>query len=222
MPSVKIPKKSTDNDMTPFVDIAFLILSFFIMATKMKPPEKVEIATPSSVSTDKLPENDALLVEMDKSGRVFFTMLAEANPDAKKYVIERISSQRGLGLTDVHVQAYIKEHSVGVPFSQLKAYLELPENQRKEFKEPGIPVDSAKNELYDWINAGVRGFQGRRINYMIKGDNQSKYPHFKQVLEAFKKNDIFKFQLVTTPEDAPVGSDLYRKRATGSSEPAAK
>jgi biopolymer transport protein ExbD len=56
MPSVKIPKKSTVNDMTPFVDIAFLILSFFIMATKMKPPEPVEITTPNSVSTDKLPE----------------------------------------------------------------------------------------------------------------------------------------------------------------------
>ncbi|HRF18171.1 MAG TPA: biopolymer transporter ExbD, partial [Chitinophagaceae bacterium] len=43
MPSVKIPRKSTDTDMTPFVDIAFLILSFFIMATKFKPPEPVEI-----------------------------------------------------------------------------------------------------------------------------------------------------------------------------------
>ncbi|MEI9810377.1 MAG: biopolymer transporter ExbD [Bacteroidota bacterium] len=32
--------------MTPFVDIAFLILSFFIMATKFKPPEPVAITTP--------------------------------------------------------------------------------------------------------------------------------------------------------------------------------
>ena len=49
MPHVKIVKKSTDTDMTPFVDIAFLILSFFIMATKFKPPEAVEIKTPASV-----------------------------------------------------------------------------------------------------------------------------------------------------------------------------
>jgi biopolymer transport protein ExbD len=54
MPSVKIPKKSTDTDMTPFVDVAFLILSFFMLATKFKPPEPVEITTPNSVSTDKL------------------------------------------------------------------------------------------------------------------------------------------------------------------------
>ncbi|HRO70510.1 MAG TPA: biopolymer transporter ExbD, partial [Chitinophagaceae bacterium] len=41
--------------MTPFVDIAFLILSFFIMATKFKPPEPVEITTPNSVSAGELP-----------------------------------------------------------------------------------------------------------------------------------------------------------------------
>ena len=212
MPSVKIPRKSTDNDMTPFVDIAFLILSFFIMATKMKPPEKVEIATTNSVSTDKLPENDALLVEMDKDGRVFFAMLAEKNPDAKKYVIQRINSQRNLGLTDQQMNTFVKEYSIGVPISQLKQYLGMTDDQRKGIKEPGIPVDSANNELYEWINAGIRGFQGRSINYLIKGDNNAKYPSFKQVIDAFKRNDIFKFKLVTSPEEAPIGSDLYKRR----------
>ena len=64
MPSVKLPRKSTDTDMTPFVDVAFLILSFFMLATKFKPPEPVEITTPNSVSTKELPANDAVLVEI--------------------------------------------------------------------------------------------------------------------------------------------------------------
>jgi biopolymer transport protein ExbD len=59
MPSVKIPHKSTFVDMTPFVDVAFLILTFFIMATKFKPPEPVEVTTPKSVSTQELPESNA-------------------------------------------------------------------------------------------------------------------------------------------------------------------
>ena len=69
MPSVKIPRKSTDTDMTPFVDIAFLILSFFIMATKFKPPEPVEIKTPGSVLSQKLPENNAVLITIDSINR---------------------------------------------------------------------------------------------------------------------------------------------------------
>src|SRR5215203_535484 len=106
MPSVKIGKKSTDTDMTPFVDIAFLILSFFIMATKFKPPAPVEITTPNSVSTDKLPENDAVLVELDKEGKVYFTMLAEGNPEAKRAVIENLNKARNLGLTEAHIQNF--------------------------------------------------------------------------------------------------------------------
>jgi biopolymer transport protein ExbD len=216
MPSVKIPKKSTENDMTPFVDIAFLILSFFIMATKMKPPEPVEITTPNSVSTDKLPENDALLVEMDAKGRVFFSMLAEANPDAKRYVIENINQTRNLGLTPNEINSYVKGEAVGVPFTQLKSYLSMPAEKQKGVTVPGIPIqDSASNELYYWLNAGVKGFQGRKINYLIKADNNAKYPQFKNVLDAFKRNDIYKFQLVTSPEDAPVGTDLYKTRSSG-------
>lgn len=218
MPSVKIPKKSTENDMTPFVDIAFLILSFFIMATKMKPPEPVTITTPNSVSTDKLPENDALLVEIDANGRAFFSMLAEANPEAKKYVIDNINQTRKLGLTPNEINNFVKGQSIGVPFTQLKSFLSLPADKQKAAMAtvPGIPIkDSASNELYYWLNAGVKGFQGRKINYLIKGDNSAKYPNFKNVLDAFKRNDIYKFQLVTSPEDAPVGTDLYKTKHGG-------
>ena len=75
MPSIKIPKKSTDTDMTPFVDIAFLILSFFIMATKFKPPDPVEIKTPGSVLSQKMPESNAVLISIDSSNKVYFLSL---------------------------------------------------------------------------------------------------------------------------------------------------
>lgn len=213
MPSVKIPKKSTDNDMTPFVDIAFLILSFFIMATKMKPPEPVEITTPNSVSTKELPANDAILVEMDGTGRVFFTMLVENDPQAKMSVIRNLNQTRNLGLSEAEMQNFVKTYSVGVPFTQLKPLLATPADEQKDIKQPGIPIsDTANNELTVWIRDAVSALAGKKINYLIKGDNAAKYPDFKNVLTAFKKNDIFKFQLVTSPEDVPVGTDLYRSR----------
>lgn len=216
MPSVKIPRKSTANDMTPFVDIAFLILSFFIMATKMKPPEPVEITTPNSVSTKELPENDAVLVEMDGTGRVFFTMLAEADPEAKRAVIENLNKTRNLGLSESEMNNFVRTHSIGVPFNQLKSLLAIPPDQQKSVQQPGIPVrDSANNELYFWIRDAITAFAGKKINYLIKGDQNAKYPDFKNVLSAFKRNDIFKFQLVTSPEDVPMGTDLFRVRQGG-------
>jgi biopolymer transport protein ExbD len=220
MPSVKIPRKSTDFDMTPFVDVAFLILSFFMLVTKFKPPEPVEITTPNSVSTIKLPDDDAILVEIAPDGRIFFSMRAESKPELKYKVIENLNKTRNLGLTEAQMQTYVRSHSIGVPFSQLKGLLSRPVDTHKDVAQPGIPVqDSASNELYYWVRDAISAFQGNRINYLIKGDNAAKFPAFKQVLEAFARNDQNKFQLVTSPESAPVGTALYIEREGGKPTP---
>ena len=58
----KIARKSTWVDMTAFVDVAFLILSFFMLATKFKPPEVVKIDNPKSVSSDKVEDKEVFKV----------------------------------------------------------------------------------------------------------------------------------------------------------------
>ena len=216
MPSVKIPKHVTENDMTPFVDIAFLILTFFIMATKFKPPEAVEINPPSSVSSKELEQKDGLLVTMDKDGRVFFTMQVEKDPAPIQAVMQNMNKERNLGLTDAEIAEFLKDPIIGVPIGQLKQYMGLSEEQKKNFKMPGIPVeDSATNELFIWIRDAKSAFAGRPINYMIKGDNSAKYPTFKNVISAFKRNNENKFKLITAPEDVPEGTDLFKSRKEG-------
>ena len=215
MPSVKIPRKSTDFDMTPFVDVAFLILSFFMLATKFKPPDVVEIKYPNSVSSKALEEKDGILITIDKQGRVFFTMQTEKkDEDILKYnAIKDLSQQRNLGLTDDEMKNFVRNSNVGVPFSKVKPYLALTADQQKTVQQEGIPVkDSSNNELYWWIRSAVSAFSGKKINYLVKGDNDAKYPEFKNVLSAFKRNDIYKFQLITAAEDAPPGTDLYQER----------
>ena len=215
MPSVKIPRKSSDTDMTPFVDVAFLILSFFMLATKFKPPEPVEIKTPNSVSTKALPENDAILVVLDSAGRVFFSMMAEKDPMLKYKVIKNMNDTRGLGLTEAEMKNFVKTSAVGEPISKLKQLLAIPASDQAKIKQDGIPIkDSASNELFYWIRDAVSAFAGtgHKVNYLIKGDNNAKYPQFKEILNAFKRNDIYKFQLVTAAEEAPEGTELYKER----------
>jgi biopolymer transport protein ExbD len=212
MPSVKIPRKSTDTDMTPFVDVAFLILSFFMLATKFKPPEPVEITTPNSVSTDKLADNNALMVSWDKDGRVFFDVVT-TDQDLKYNLISNLNKTRNLGLTEAEMKNYRSAGPLGVPFTQLKQILAYPPAEQAKVRQPGIPVkDSANNELAYWVRDAVTLMAGKKVDYMIKGDNASKYPDFKNVLSAFTRNDIYKFKMVTSPEEAPVGSPLYVTR----------
>ena len=69
MPKVKVPRKSTSVDMTAMTDVAFLLLTFFMLATKFKPDEPVVVDTPSSISEIKLPESGIMQITIDKQGR---------------------------------------------------------------------------------------------------------------------------------------------------------
>lgn len=217
MPSVKVARKSTDFDMTPFVDVAFLILSFFMLATKFKPPEPVTITTPHSVSSTKLKEQDALLIEFDSAGRVFLTMQVQRNVDEplKADLISRINKLKNLGLTPAEIQNFAHNTTIGSPFASLKSLLDVPQTQRGSVHQVGIPVDSTNNELTTWINTAIGTFEGHVVNYMIKGDNNAKYPSFKGVMDALRANDQFKYKLITDPKTAPPGSELYMNRQAG-------
>jgi biopolymer transport protein ExbD len=214
MPSVKIPKKSTATDMTPFVDVAFLILSFFMLATKFKPPAPVEISTPHSVSSDKLKDEDAVLIEFDSTGRVYFTMNVKkaTDNDLKRDLINGVNSERKLGLSDREVNNFVNYTTVGIPLASLKQLLAMDKEQRDRVKQTGIPVDSTNNELATWIAQAKNAFQGHKVNYMIKGDNNAKYPAFKGVIDAMRQNQEFKYQLITDPESVPPGTELYMKK----------
>lgn len=216
MPSVKIAKKSTDTDMTPFVDIAFLILSFFIMATKFKPPEPVEITTPNSVSAGELPQNDAVMVSIDAEDRVFFSVLSEKSVEKFDQIIQEINKTNNLNLSDAEMANFRKTLMVGVPLSKLQSLLRVPADQQKSVQQEGIPVlDSASNELVRWIAASKNAFAGQKLTFLIKGDSKSKYPTFEAVVSALKRNEEFKYNLVTSPEDAPANSELGILRKSG-------
>jgi biopolymer transport protein ExbD len=210
MPKVKIARKSTWVDMTAFVDVAFLILSFFMLATKFKPEEPVEVKTPHSVSSKALPEKDAILISLDKSGGVFFQM---DNPEMRQQLIENLNETRSLGLGPKEIKAFMNAPSVGVPFNQLKQLLSMDPEDARKVKQPGIPcADSLGGELYFWVRDALSVYSGRKVSLVIKGDNAAKYPSFKHVLNAFKRNEQNKFQLVTSPEEAPIGSPLWDTR----------
>jgi biopolymer transport protein ExbD len=212
MPKVKVPRKSTSVDMTAMCDVAFLLLSFFILTTKFKPSEALTVTTPKSVSTTPADQKKVVLIILDKEGKAYFSLSDDAVAE-KGEVIDAVDQLKNLGLTPQEKAAFKRTASyVGVPFNQLKSYLQLSPDQLKNFKSPGIPVtDTINNEMVTWMRAAATAFQGSKMNLLVKGDNDAKYPTFKGVIDAFKKNDIFKFQMITDPEGVPPVTELWRK-----------
>ena len=207
MPKVKLPRKSTAVDMTAMCDVAFLLLSFFILATKTKPPEAVTVVTPTSIST-KIAKEDAILVTLNKEGKVYLML---GDKSKKQAILDDINTTKALGLSPAELTKLKKMEFIGMPFNKIKGMLQLPEPMEPK-KMDGIPViDSTTNELTDWVGAVVRSYAGEsmdNLNLLVKGDNAAKYPAYKLIKQAFKKNDIFKFKIVTNPEGVPADSEL--------------
>ncbi len=57
-------------DMTPMVDVAFLLLTFFMLTTQFKPTEEMQIDLPASHSQFKLPDSDVMNVSIGQDGRI--------------------------------------------------------------------------------------------------------------------------------------------------------
>lgn len=202
--------------MTAMCDVAFLLLSFFILATKFKPPEALTVTTPTSVSSKIAPEKDVVMITIDRDGKVYFSV-SDGNVDQKQDIIDDIAQRKGIQLTKTEKDHFVHNPSafIGVPFTGLKSLLDVDPENIKNYKQPGIPTqDSTNNELIDWIRSSVTAFQGKRMNILLKGDDAAKYPTFQGVIIALKKNDQMKFQLVTNPVLPPPGSELDKEQKT--------
>ena len=73
-------------DMTPMVDVAFLLLIFFMSTTQFRPPETVAVDLPLSQSEIHVPDSGTIILTMNRTGQVFIsseaaTDLQELAPD---------------------------------------------------------------------------------------------------------------------------------------------
>jgi biopolymer transport protein ExbD len=204
MPKHKLPRKSTNIDMTAMCDVAFLLLSFFMLATKFKPSEDKPIKTPSSVSTKAIPTRDPFMVTIDNEGKVYVTL-----DEAKKIpTLQSLNRNRGLNLTESQITNLAKAPFYGVDHVELANLAANPKMRMK-----GLPVlDSANNQLYDYVYAALEANQGRQMTWILKGDQAAKYNVFKNVLDAFEKLNIHRFKIITAVEMAPAGTEVFKLR----------
>lgn len=97
MPKIKTNRMGIRIDMTPMVDVAFLLLTFFMLTTQFRPPAEVDVMLPDSHSQIKLPETDVLTVTLDKDGALFLGVDSQ-------FLRRKLFGEENMLRTDVPIQ----------------------------------------------------------------------------------------------------------------------
>ena len=196
MSKVRPHRSSPSLDMTPMVDLAFLLVTFFMLTTKFAADEPVPVDTPSSVSEIKIPDTNILTIMVSKEGLVYFNMDGQFN---RSEVLQKMGAKYGVEFdkTEQHSFAVIAS-SVGVPMASMKQFLDLEPEDRKLVKQTGIPIDSLHNELADWVLESR--LTNRMLRIAIKGDRDSDFPTIKKVIKTLIDRKVNRFNLITNME----------------------
>jgi len=206
----KKPKRGAPTiDMTAMVDVAFLLLTFFILTTtRFREEEKVEVDTPSSVSDLEVQDQGLMTVSIGSEGEVYagFTDIKTRTGVLNLYIQEKLAED-GKSISEDGARYFSTLQEFGVPLDQIPAWLnETGEFTMSEFPHEGIPTpdpDSATtdnpNELKEWIRWGR--LTDQRMRFAIKGDVDTQYEIISNVISSLQDWKINQFSLITEQED---------------------
>lgn len=192
-------KKATAIDMTAMCDVAFLLLTFFILTATAKQPEPLPVTTPNSTVQVKLPDTDLAIITIGDSGKVFFGV---KGPEVRRKMLDLMAEKRKeLALSEDDKVKFGLLDEFGVPTNQIKVLLDMkPADRNKAGLQKGIPHDSLNNQLAEWVLAARNAnaeVNEKQLNFAIKGDANEQYPEIKKVMDILQDQKVNKFNLVT-------------------------
>ena len=224
---VKTEKKKPFIDMTAMSDVTVLLLTFFMLTSTFLQKEPVTVITPSSVSEEKVPEQNLITVLVDTDGRVFLALAGDKDSTQssdkvrveliKNVVAEynKLNPSAKIELTRAQCETFGQIHMFGLPIKQLSQWLSMTPDQRDEAIGPaknpncGIPINmnedaSKPNEFQIWMKAAYNTSNDNLQSAIkqgkgiaIKADGSTPYSIVQVVMDNLQTLKMNKFTLLT-------------------------
>lgn len=213
MPKVKMKRQSIVMDMTAMCDVAFLLLAFFILTTKFRPNEPLQVDIPASTAQIPIPEKDILLISVGNDGRIFFGV---DDQNTRSAILDELAKRNNFQITAAMQKRFKLLDQFGVPLDQLPALLNLQQEDMARYQQTGLRVnpkatvlggvrapgdiDTAKNDLAELIVIARTLNDALRI--AVKADKGTEYKYIDDVIETLRKTNSNRFNLITSAKAA--------------------
>lgn len=183
-PGVKKAKKlSTRVDMTPMVDLGFLLITFFVFTATMNEPTALDLNMPKDVDDPnkktEVKESGVLSILLGKGDQVYYYE-GKLEPDASNFKTTTYK-----GIRDVIIK---KKQEVKGRFNPATADPAACEEEKKAAKKRGDPNWEKACEDIDFM-------------VIIKPDVDATYKNTVDILDEMTINQVKRYAMVKLFED---------------------
>ena len=180
-------------------DVAFLLLTFFMLTSNFTQKEPVAVNTPSSISEIKIPDRNIISILVDAKGKVFFGIDGQEN---RVELLTKMGAAYNITFSAAELKEFSLVNKFGVPINLMKSYLALKTEERDIPKNVlGIPCDSLDNQFKNWVSLAKGINKDYRI--AIKADQATTYPVIKKLMGSLQDINENRYNLLTSLKSTP-------------------